>query len=90
MYHNYKQRESIVLMAICDASYKFIIIDVGQPGSQSDGGVWESSVFGRSLLLGIITDTYINVLHWSDVHIDLVHRDAITFLFEDGSFKYMM
>jgi hypothetical protein len=52
IFHNYKQRESIVLMAVVDADYKFIVIDVGQPGSQSDGGVWESSIFGQGLLLG--------------------------------------
>jgi len=39
-------------MAIVDANYKFLIIDVGQPGSQSDGGVWESSVFGMALARG--------------------------------------
>ncbi|XP_046849411.1 protein ALP1-like [Xenia sp. Carnegie-2017] len=48
-YFNYKQRESIVLMAVVDASYKFITIDVGKSGSNSDGGIWESSGFGRAL-----------------------------------------
>ena len=45
-WHNYKQTESVVLMAVCDASYKFIVVDVGQSGSQSDGGIWDSSTFG--------------------------------------------
>ena len=49
LYHNYKQTESIVLMAIVDADYKFLAIDVGQPGSHSDGGIWQSSEFGRGL-----------------------------------------
>lgn len=44
---NYKQRESVVLLASCDATYKFTFIDVGQPGSNSDGGIWDSSTFGR-------------------------------------------
>lgn len=48
-YFNYKQHESIVLMAVVDASYKFVTIDVGRSGSNSDGGIWESSVFGRAL-----------------------------------------
>ena len=49
LFFNYKQRESIVLMAVCDAQYKFLVIDVGQPGSCSDGGVWEAFQFGRAL-----------------------------------------
>jgi len=52
VYFNYKHQESIVLMAIVDADYKFLIIDVGQPGNQSDGGVWESSVLGMALARG--------------------------------------
>ena len=49
MYWNYKQRDSIVLLAVCDASYRFTLVDIGQPGSNSDGGIWESSEFGRGL-----------------------------------------
>ncbi|XP_067944974.1 uncharacterized protein [Watersipora subatra] len=49
MFWNYKQRDSIVLLAVCDASYRFTLIDIGQPGSNSDGGIWESSEFRRGL-----------------------------------------
>ena len=49
-YHNSKQTESIVLMAVCDPFYKFIMVDIGQSGSESDGGIWESSTFGQVLL----------------------------------------
>lgn len=55
MYWNYKQRDSIVLLAVCDASYKFILVDIGQPGSNSDGGIWDNSEFGRGLENGEIT-----------------------------------
>ena len=51
-YHNYKQTESIVMMVVCDPSYKFIMVDIGQSGSESDGGIWESSTFGQALLHG--------------------------------------
>lgn len=54
MFWNYKQRDSIVLLAVCDAAYKFILVDIGQPGSNSDGGIWDSSEFGRGLENGKI------------------------------------
>lgn len=43
MFYNYKKFYSIVLQAVCDANYRFIIIDVGAFGKQSDGGTFTSS-----------------------------------------------
>ena len=39
-YYNYKRFYSIVLLAIVDADYKFMYIDVGAVGSESDAGVF--------------------------------------------------
>ena len=46
--HNYKGFFSIVLLAaICDANYCFILFDLGQFGSNNDGGVLASSQMGE-------------------------------------------
>ena len=46
-FFNYKKYFSIVLMAVCDASYNFVLVDIGADGNQSDGGIFRNFVFGR-------------------------------------------
>lgn len=42
MYYNCEQYFSIVLQAVSDANCKFIFIEVGAYGKQSDGGTFQS------------------------------------------------
>ena len=48
-YLNYKGCHSIVLMAVANANYEFIYIDVGANGRVSDGGVWGNCTLSKCL-----------------------------------------
>lgn len=41
--YNYKHFFSTVLMGVCDSRYRLVCVDIGSPGSNSDGGVFATS-----------------------------------------------
>ena len=52
LFFNYKHSFSINLMALVDAQYKFIFVDIGQYGSNADGPVFQKSQFGSKYIRG--------------------------------------
>lgn len=50
VYYNYKHFFSIVLMAVTDANYKFLFIDVGSYGKCGDSTIFQQSVLYQRIL----------------------------------------
>jgi hypothetical protein len=45
----------VVLLAVCDAHYRFTLVDIGDNGRHSDGGVLTNSEFGQALENGTLS-----------------------------------
>ena len=54
-FYNYKGMHSIVLLAVCNAHYCFTLVDVGDAGWHSDGGVLSNSAFGQAMENGLLS-----------------------------------
>ena len=54
LYFNYKGYFSVILTAICDASYVFTHIDIGKYGSNNDSGVFRNSKMGEQFFENIV------------------------------------
>lgn len=65
-YFNYKGSQSIVLMAVVNANYAFMYVDVGTNRRMSDGGVWANSTLCARLqdgTMGLPTDEQLSDSH---------------------------
>jgi len=51
---NYNKDYSVILLAIVDANYKFIYIDVGTNGRVNDALVFSKSIFNGALQIPLI------------------------------------
>lgn len=49
LFYNYKKFFSLVLMALVDAQYKFLWVEVGAPGSCSDAQIWNQCHLKRMM-----------------------------------------
>lgn len=49
LFFNYKEYYSIILLAIVDANYKFIAVDVGSYGKEGDSGIFQKSCIGKKI-----------------------------------------
>ncbi|XP_063960239.1 putative nuclease HARBI1 [Lytechinus pictus] len=49
VYYNYKGYHSVVLLALVDAEYRFLYVDVGSNGSWSDGGIFSECELRKAL-----------------------------------------
>lgn len=56
MYRNYKGFYSINLLSVTDADYKYVFVEVGGYGKDSDGGI-----FGNSKLMKFLSSKYIDL-----------------------------
>ncbi|XP_060065165.1 putative nuclease HARBI1 [Ylistrum balloti] len=54
LYYNYKEFHSIVIMALVDAHYKFLYVDIGASGAGSDARVFSETVLKDALENGTI------------------------------------
>lgn len=54
LYFNYKKTFSTVLLAVVDAKYKFVVVDVGAYGRNSDGGIFSNSRLGNKIHNGTL------------------------------------
>ena len=72
IYYNYKQFFSIVLQGIADANYKFITIDVGAYGKQSDGGIFSLSNVYKCLETNTFNMPNIECIPSTDISVPFV------------------
>lgn len=54
LYFNYKGYFSVVLLAMVDANYKFLVVDIGSYGKEGDAGIFNKSNMGRLVKNGSI------------------------------------
>lgn len=52
LFYNYKGFFSVILLAVCDAKYRFIKVNIGQCGSAGDAGLFNNCDIGKDMKAG--------------------------------------
>lgn len=71
-YYNYKKFNSIVLLAVVDARYRFQLVDIGCNGRVSDGGVFMDSKISAALKENWLNIPQPRALKWSNITVPFV------------------
>ncbi len=50
LYFNYKKTFSVVMLAVVDAFYKFVLIEIGSMGSEGDNSIFRNCNFGKDFM----------------------------------------
>nr|XP_029717129.1 protein ANTAGONIST OF LIKE HETEROCHROMATIN PROTEIN 1-like [Aedes albopictus] len=73
LYYNYKQYHSIVLQAVADSNCKFLMVEVGGYGKQSDGGTFNASDMFRMMNEGTLNVPPVTALPDPDLPTKMPH-----------------
>ena len=52
--HNFKKTHSISWLAVCNARYKFVLVDIGDSGKQGDGRFCNNSHLGHAIETNVL------------------------------------
>ncbi|CAH2093728.1 unnamed protein product [Euphydryas editha] len=74
-FYNYKQQNSLVLMALVDDNYCFSYIDIGCNGRISDGGVFRNCNLSEALENGLLPEHHLVVLYTTGSESSKVRSD---------------
>lgn len=72
IYRNYKGKDSIILLALVDAEYNFIFMDIGRNGRMHDASVFRESLLAAQLYSGTLNVPLPSSLPGYDVNIPYV------------------
>ena len=80
LYYNYEGFHSIILLALVDAKYKFLWVDVGTNGSSSDAHIFNDCYLRSGIVYGTLDIPDAELLPGDD-------RDMSYFLIGDDAFS---
>ena len=80
-YFNYKKKFSIVLLALVDTNYEFLVVEAGANGRVTDGGVLSNSTFYDNF-----KSNKLKIPESGHLHNDFPEQMPFIFVGDDGFF----